>query len=189
MDVLQRENEIRRHMTTNAEPDSASRPSRKVTPEIRKHDMGPLEKCVVRLDEFPWSALLRVALGYGFVAAWTGPAGNDRADWAIVPAFLGMLMALRIVPVLLRRLLPFSASAKEIWFERRQLAKRFDSYQWQKLLWIGIGMSASQFRLEYRLGTMSGLALVCVCAGAAGLVFFRRAKANGQVPDAFGRSV
>jgi hypothetical protein len=40
----------------------------------------------------------------------------------------------------LRKVLPFSAEAKQIWSDRRQVAKLHDSYQWQKLFWVALGL-------------------------------------------------
>ena len=57
-----------------------------------------------------------------------------------------------------------------MWWNRRQLAKRYDSYQWRKLFWIGAGMAI--YMVAYRdfsflRATVSGL---CALAGAIGLV-------------------
>ena len=54
---------------------------------------------------------------------------------------LAGLFLLRLVPAALRRLLPFSTETQDVWRERRRLGKRYDSYQWRKLLWIGLGIS------------------------------------------------
>ena len=34
----------------------------------------------------------------------------------------------------------FRRSEDNLWLERRNIAKQHDSYQWQKLFWIGLGM-------------------------------------------------
>jgi len=41
--------------------------------------------------------------------------------------FIGLLVALRVGPAVLRMVLPFSRETKDIWFRRRQIAKRYDS--------------------------------------------------------------
>lgn len=91
--------------------------------------------------------------------------------------FLGLLIALRVVPALVRLALPFSAAAKEIWASRRALAKRYDSYQWQKLFWVGLGLlphvaTAGELQRGEILVT-----LVCLIGGSVGLLIW--SKVNG----------
>jgi hypothetical protein len=139
--------------------------------------MQPLERILVDLDSAPWGAIARVALGLGTLPAFrvlTG--GNDRA-LIVVVLFAGLLASLRVVPAVLRHILPFSAEAKTIWAERRNIAKQFDSYQWQKLFWIGLGM------LPYAVvggGLRTGelfVTLFCLICGGAGLLLWRKSKA------------
>jgi len=66
--------------------------------------------------------------------------GFDAPGWSLACFFLAGLFLLRLVPAILRRLLPFSAETQEVWRERRKLGKRYDSYQLRKLLWIGVGI-------------------------------------------------
>ena len=92
--------------------------------------------------------------------------------------FLALLIGLRVGPAVLRKLLPFSDEGKQIWFDRRQLAKRYDSYQWRKLFWVGLG------QLLYAAvggGLMTGewlLTAVCLIGGGAGLIIWRRNNAE-----------
>jgi hypothetical protein len=139
--------------------------------------MQPLERILVDLDSAPWGAIARVALGLGMLPAFrTLTGGNDRA-LIVVVLFVGLLVSLRVVPAVLRHTLPFSAEAKTIWAERRNIAKQYDSYQWQKLFWIGLGM------LPYAVvggGLRSGelaVLLFCLVGGGAGLLLWRRSKA------------
>jgi hypothetical protein len=91
--------------------------------------------------------------------------------------FIGLLVALRVVPAVMRRVLPFSVEAKELWAKRRNIAKQHDSYQWQKLFWIGLGL------LPYAVisdGLRNGelvVTLICLVCGSIGLLFWRRANA------------
>lgn len=64
---------------------------------------------------------------------------------------------LRLVPAVLRRIFPFSSEAKDLWFQRRNLGKRYDSYQWQKLFWLGLGMLPYAFRRGHRKGDEASL--------------------------------
>jgi len=92
-----------------------------------------------------------------------------------------LLIGLRVGPAVLRKLLPFSAEAKQIWLDRRQIAKKYDSYQWQKLFWVGLGL------LPYanaggglKAGEMV-LTAICLIRGCAGLLIWRRINAAPPV--------
>jgi hypothetical protein len=62
---------------------------------------------------------------------------------------------------------------RAVWAERRQMAKRFDSYQWQKLLWIGIGLTLRLAWSDRRPAALLALAVACLGAGALGLATWR----------------
>lgn len=140
--------------------------------------MTSFERFVVNLDTWPTGAFLRVALGLCIPPVFRLVSGGDERVWVALLLFLAVLLALRIVPVFGRRAFRFSAEAKDLWFQRRGLGKRYDSYQWQKLFWMGLGM------LPYAL-TAHGLgrgeiALVAICliGGGAGLLLWRRTSAG-----------
>src|SRR5262249_57794993 len=80
-----------------------------------------------------------------------------------------------VAPAAVRALLPFSDAVQGRWFELRQLAKRYDSYQWQKLFWFGLGMVVYLAVPGRRLLSQAipVLAVVCIGAGAAGLATWR----------------
>jgi hypothetical protein len=136
--------------------------------------MKSLELFLINLESRPWSAISRIALGFVF-GALTGSYDRVSVHLAL---FIGLLLALRVIPLVLRRVLPFSAEAKQIWAERRNIAKRHDSYQWQKLFWIGLG------QLLYAVigdGPRNGelvVTLICMIGGSAGLLFWRRVNAE-----------
>jgi hypothetical protein len=80
---------------------------------------------------------------------------------------------LRLVPAVLRKFLSFSDPVRMLWAERRMMAKRYDSYQWQKLFWVSIGLVAyirwsGQSRTSWMI-----LALTCLSAGAIGMARWR----------------
>jgi len=140
--------------------------------------MQLIESVAVRLDQAPWAPLWRFVLGWSIVAAWIGATRDARRTAAFIVFFLGVLFAVRLVPAVLRKLLPFSASAQAIWAERRRFAKRFDSYQWQKLFWIGLGCTVY---LSVSAGAAGGLwpvAILCLASGASGLMTWRFRKAQ-----------
>jgi hypothetical protein len=68
-----------------------------------------------------------------------------------------------------RRFARFSDAVESVWSERRRLTKRYDSIQWQKLLWIGIGLTARLGQTGDIEGFRVSLAVICVLSGAAGL--------------------
>jgi len=80
------------------------------------------------------------------------------------------MLSLRIVPVFLRKLLPLSAEVKTIWAERRQLAKRYDSFQWQKLFFIGLGLAGYTLFSRALFPSTVAVSGFCVLFGAIGLV-------------------
>jgi len=128
------------------------------------------DRLVLSLDTFPVGAIYRAVLGFvAPAAAWRWWNGH-HSGWLLVPLLAGILLLLRAVPAVLRRLLPFSDSLLEIWDERRQLAKRYDSYQWQKLLWIGLGLALYTV-ISGRFST-PGIVVssFCLVSGALGLV-------------------
>lgn len=139
--------------------------------------MKYFERFLVKLDSGPWSAIFRVVLGLCLPPAFRAISWGGDQVWTSLVLFVGLLIALRLVPAVLRQGLRFSVEAKTIWFERRQIAKRYDSYQWQKLFWVGVGM------LPYAVvggGLRAGeqvLLLICLLGGGAGLLIWRKINA------------
>jgi hypothetical protein len=134
------------------------------------------ERFLVDLDGSVWSAASRVVFGMGVVPVMRALWGGGDSIWITIASFIGVLVALRIGFALLRRFLPFSAEAKEIWAARRNVSKQHDSYFWQKLFWMGLGMLPHSVVGEgLRTGEMA-LLLVCLVGGGAGLFCWRRAR-------------
>ena len=92
------------------------------------------EKFLVRIDQPPWDALYRIGVGYVMLPVFYQFFGNNHPGWYLVTWFLGVLCALRVLPAVFRKALPFSREVRDLWAERRQVAKHCDSYQWQKLV-------------------------------------------------------
>jgi hypothetical protein len=143
--------------------------------------MKPFERFLIAIDSGPWSAAFRVALGFAIVPVFRIVLGGGYSVWMFLAVFIALLAALRVVPAVLRKALPFSAQAKTMWAERRYLAKRYDSYQWQKLFWIGLGLL---LQIVIAGGAREGellVTIVCLVGGGAGLLLWRRVKASGQL--------
>ena len=142
--------------------------------------MNSIEGFLVALDSRPWGAISRVGLGLAILPVFRALSGGSDAIWITLILFVGLLMALRIGPAVLRRALPFSGEAKKLWFERRNIAKLNDSYQWQKLFWIGLGMLPyALMGGSLRSGELA-IALFCLIGGGAGLWFWRRQASDIQ---------
>jgi hypothetical protein len=104
-------------------------------------------------------------------------SGGSDSIWVTATLFLALLAGLRVGPAVLRRLIRFSTEAKEIWTARRVLAKEYDSYAWQKLFWIGIGMLVfGAVGGGLRQGELAVM-LLCLIGGGAGQVAWRWARA------------
>ena len=143
--------------------------------------MKPFERFLIAFDSGPWGAVFRVALGFAIVPVFRMVLGGRDSVWMFLAAFLALLVALRVVPVVLRKVLPFSAQAKTIWAERRFLGKRYDSYQWQKLFWIGVGLL---LQIVIAGGAREGellVTIVCLIGGSLGLLMWRKIKTSRQL--------
>jgi hypothetical protein len=147
-------------------------------------DVPNRDRLFVALDESPSAQLSRLALGSAVVPLWARLAGDDAPGWTLVLFFLVSLAMLRVVPLAVRMVMPFADGTKKIWAERRQLAKRYDCYQWQKMLWIGLGMLASSVMTGERSSLVLSLATLCVVSGTAGSIVWRRRNMPGSPGDA-----
>jgi hypothetical protein len=136
-------------------------------------NLTPFERLAVSVDRAPLDIVYRVAIGF-FIAPLSGLLWAGQ-DWGWRPPLLlfGILLALRVVPVVARKLIPFSATVQEIWRNRRQLAKRYDSFQWRKLFWIGIGLGLHLAISGHVTTSRMVLVSVCLLSGAAGQARWR----------------
>jgi hypothetical protein len=130
------------------------------------------ERFLARMDDSPWGPLQRVILGFLTVPTVSFLLGRHPSAPVFGASLLALLFALRATPALIRKLLPFSTALRDIWTRRRQMAKRYDSYQWRKLFWFGLGL-AIRFATSGG-GTRGELVLTsgCLVAGAAGMLMW-----------------
>lgn len=139
-----------------------------------------LERALVNLDDGALGALYRVAIGFLTLPVMYLLLGNDTSDWAVVPFLMLVLLLLRILPAIIRKLIPFSNAAREAWAARRSAAKRYDSYQWRKLLWIGVGLAL--WTAVSGQGSLVPVLVssVCLLAGAAAEMRWRAVSTAGR---------
>jgi hypothetical protein len=106
--------------------------------------------------------------------------GKDDSGWYVVLWFISVLLALRLLPAVFRKALPFSREVRDIWIERRQTAKRFDSYQWRKLIWLGIGLAGYAVLSKNSGGIVGALTVFCLLSGGVGTLIWRRRAMVGR---------
>lgn len=109
---------------------------------VRSEKIRPFEKLLVDLETPPWGAMYRIAIGVA-IPSISRLWGRNVSGWMLAPFLIVVLLTLRAVPAVIRKFVPFSDAVQAVWAERRQIAKRWDSYQWQKLLWFGTGLTLS----------------------------------------------
>jgi hypothetical protein len=135
--------------------------------------MRSVERLLTRIDDDPWAVLYRIGIGAGVPVIYCSLFGGG-SPLALLFFFLAVLGALRFALALLRRLVPFSTEAQAVWKRRRMLAKRYDSYQWRKLFWIGLGVAFYGALAERCQSNSVVVALVFCLSGAGGLVVWRK---------------
>jgi len=150
-------------------------------------DVPYRDRLFVALDESPSAQVGRLAFGSAVVPLWARLAGDAAPGWTLALFFLVALATLRVVPLIVRMVIPFTEGTKTIWAERRQLAKRYDCYQWQKLLWIGLGMLTSAIVTGERSAAVVLLTAICLVSGAAGSIAWRRRSMPGPAAGVSGR--
>ena len=94
---------------------------------------------------------------------------------------IGAMVFVRAGGFILRRILPVSKSVRNEWTHARTLGKRFDSFQWQKLLWIGAGLLLSSvIPLPGPVALRVACGAVCVFLGAIATFIWRRAAVENR---------
>ena len=140
-------------------------------PELRS-----FERRLLAVESLPWFALYRIAIGGLVLPAWRWLGGGETRAWTLVAWLLAFLFALRLFPALLRKMLPVSRALSEAWAARRRLAKRFDSYQWRKLFWLGCGMALSATVTPAGLPIEIATIGFCLVSGAVGSLVWRKQR-------------
>ena len=143
-------------------------------------EIGTIARTLLNVDDGAFGALYRVSIGFVTLPAMSMLLGNDGSGWTVVPFLLSILLLLRIVPAVIRKLVPFSGAMREAWAVRRQTAKRYDSYQWRKLTWIGVGLALYIAATGQFSPSRIVVCSACLLAGIAGMVRWRSVSPNGR---------
>jgi hypothetical protein len=149
-----------------------------MTKTAGKPELGTIETVLLNLDHGALGALYRVAIGFAIVPAISLRMGNDISEWTVILSLLAVLLLLRIVPAVIRKLVPFSRPLRDAWAARRRMAKQYDSYQWRKLIWIGIGLSLFTAVSGEFSPLRSVVCSICVLAGVAGMATWHAVSAR-----------
>ena len=132
--------------------------------------LSSLESLLGKATQPPWFGFYLIPTGYLVVPAFHTTFGPAGPAWALVAVLLCLLLGLRVGAALLRRRLPVPRTVANAWTQNRILAKRYDSYQWQKLFWIGVGILIYALPLAGSQVTPIGLAFTCLASGGLGVL-------------------
>lgn len=116
-------------------------------------------------------AIFRVFIGYASLALFARLA--PQAGWSLIEFLLLALFLIRLIPAVLRRMLPVPGSVSLVWAKQRQLAKRYDSYQWRKLFWLGVGLAAYTLVSGQFLPSRIVITVFCLLSGVLGIARWR----------------
>ena len=140
---------------------------------VSSPEISTFEKLLVGIDSGPFGALYRVAIGLAAIPAMSWLCGNQGSDWILALFVLTILVLLRVLPAIVRMLVSFSDPVRGIWAGRRQMAKRYDSYQWQKLFWIGAGLALYTTVSGQFWRSRIVVSSICLITGALGMLRWR----------------
>jgi hypothetical protein len=132
-----------------------------------------LDKVLINLDIGAPGALLRVVLGLLLVPALDA-VHADAGLWLTSAWLLAALFGIKVVAAAARKALPASALVRSHWEWRRNLARYYDSYQWRKLLWLGVGIMIGGAMGWPGTETQWLLGVVCFASGAVAEILWRR---------------
>jgi hypothetical protein len=135
------------------------------------------DRLLLSIEEFPLNILYRAAIGFGLlpVYSWCLSRLNLVDSPGLLLTFVALvLVALRLVPGILRRSVPHSREVAQAWADRRHYAQAFDSFQWRKLLGLGLGWLGQLAITNNTRFDALALAITFVVAGAAGQLFWIR---------------
>ena len=139
------------------------------------------ERLILLIEQYPCSAFYRIGLGCVLPLLYCRISSKEDSEWFLILWFLSCLFAIRLFPAVFRKVFPFSKEVKGIWAERREIAKRYDSYQWRKLIWFGIGMACYVVLSGTWNAVVVALTAFCVVGGGIGVFVWRKRSAAEKV--------
>ena len=145
--------------------------------------MRKSETVLIRLEDPPANAIHRITIGACLIPVFAGIFGRLDSAWPFLLFVFGVLFLLRLIPAVLRHVLPFSRAAQAGWVQKRQLAKNYDSYQLRKLFWFGLGLLIYLAFSGDRQIPEIALAVGFLVAGASGLVVWKL-RSSARAPRA-----
>lgn len=140
------------------------------------------EQFILQLDVGVFGAAYRTVFGFMLLPVYEFLVGPGGPVYAFVAFLLMALFLLKLSISILRKPVRMSPVLREALDVRRRTAKYYDSFQWRKLLWIGIGLTAYILLMgPYPIGYLL-VAFFCIAGGAAGTVIWRRIEADEMLP-------
>lgn len=132
-----------------------------------------VETLCVKINSAPFDACYRTAIGLVMVPTMSRLGSDNPSAWRVLLSLLSILLLMRVVPALLRRFVPCSDEVRAMWCGQRRLAKLYDSYQWRKLLWIGLGLVLHAVFSDRVVPADVEVSAVCLLGGALGWARWR----------------
>jgi hypothetical protein len=136
----------------------------------RRPELSILNRALILIDRSPLDALIRAILGFACIPLLALLRLNIHSIWILAIGLLLLMFSLRVVPAFVRRLLPVPPAVRAVWDERRNIAKRYDSFQWQKLFFIGLGLVCYMLIAHVLSTSTIAVSSFCVVSGGIGLV-------------------
>jgi hypothetical protein len=142
---------------------------------------------LVSLTAAPWHAAYLVPTGVAILLIFNALFGADGSAGALLLVFFGVLLSIRLGAVALRRMLPVSREVHNGWFQNRLLAKHYDSYHWQKLFWVGLGMALHTRSADHLSRVQAWVVVTCVVSGLIGMIYWKSAETKRDASAAKSR--
>jgi hypothetical protein len=140
------------------------------------------EESLIKIERMPWAETYLILIGAGVPELNSLLFGHDASASSLALLLISVLAMVRLGPAVVRRAIPFSPEAQSIWMRRRALAKRYDSYQWRKLFWVGLGLGFNAALWNKHQSYLIIAVLVCCLPGSVGLIIWRRRQMAEIMP-------
>jgi len=143
---------------------------------IQSVELRPVEELMISLTTQPWCAIYLVPTGFVVFPIFCLLFGETGAVWELATVFCGVLLVVRFGTAIVRRFLPISDNVRQGWYRNRVIAKRYDSYQWQKLFWVGLGIFAYAVGWGGLRPAPMALAAACMIVGGIAAAVWRKTR-------------